>query len=98
MIQLIRTLTLKKLFISVYLKMNVLDVLLVLFKRFPLNFFGHPCLLEFGQRPSDIEKTCENYGGFLPTYQEMIGTELGRLCLNLFLLYFSQFGETWLVI
>ena len=63
--------------------MNILDALLVLFQRFPLNFFGHPCLLEFGQRPSDIEKTCENYWGFLPTYQEMIGTELEEILFRL---------------
>ena len=53
--------------------MNVLDALLVLFQRFSLNFLGRPCFMEYGDRPTEIKKTCENYGGFLPTYREMIG-------------------------
>ena len=74
--------------------MNVLDALLVLFQRFSLNFLGRPCLMEYGDRPTEIEKMCESYGGFLPTYREMIGDNF----LERFFTDFSQLGEIRLII
>ena len=92
LIQLIRILTLQTL--RIFIKMNVLDALLVLFQRFSLNYLGRPCLMEYGDRPIEIEKMCESYGGFLPTYREMIGDNF----LERFFTDFSQLGEIWLII